>query len=350
MFQRNRKFVHSELAKVLGEGVLTRRKWFDDLKIGHRNLTAALQLLEDYFDRGVDTNLIFLIGMTGVGKTSLAQNALTEALVSMWAEESSPNDCPVLFLVVRPSDQSKFSWGDFYRDISMAGSGMPAESIRETLVKDGIVRFQSGRKLGLGALRDGVEKMALRRRLRALLLDEVHRFLRFERTSVMDTVKALADDHHLKILLIGCYDLLPMATLYAEATRRTEVVPFFCYQTGVASDKAEFRLVLERFMSNWPCTLIPNFIASIDELMEATMGGIGQLKGILSHFLRLQLRNPEEIWTPDMFGKSLKAEALAEPLRAENSEGETALRARFAVPNRFATKKGLGEIAAKLSS
>ncbi len=189
-----------------------------------------------------------------------------------------------------------------------------------------------------------------RRGVKGLLLDEAYRFLRFEKVPVMDTAKSLADSDELKLLFIGSYDLLPMTTLYGQATRRAEVVPFFCYRANNKSDVSEFRTVLEKFMSNWPCKQIPNFIAAIMELMDASMGSVGQLKAILSHFLRLQLRKPAEMWTPDMFGKSIKAERMAEYLRSEKMTGEGELRAHFGVPNRYATKAGLEEIATKLAS
>ncbi|RWA53765.1 hypothetical protein AU476_12690 [Cupriavidus sp. UYMSc13B] len=131
MYKRNAKYVLPKLAEVMKKDKLARRKWFEQLKVGHRNLTETLQLLVEYFDRGPDTNMIFLIGMTGIGKTSLATNALTEALVDLWAEEAGPDTCTVLFVAVRSNGQNSFSWGDLYRDVLKRG----AACLRKIFVK-----------------------------------------------------------------------------------------------------------------------------------------------------------------------------------------------------------------------
>ncbi len=86
MFTRNPTFVHSELGKIISISKQKRLTWFNQLTIKHPHLITALDELLDYVQRGENTRFIFLIGMTGAGKTHLAENALSDAFNELWGK------------------------------------------------------------------------------------------------------------------------------------------------------------------------------------------------------------------------------------------------------------------------
>lgn len=349
MFKRNPKYVDPELANMLSASRTARENWFEKLSIGHARLTETLQGLLEAIERGKDTRFIFLIGMTGAGKSSLAENALSKALTDFWSNRNE-HDIPFMYVTVETNNQHTFAWSDLYSTILSKGNSIPPALVRETERADGIIRFANNREGSLPALRQAIVKMAKNRALKLIILDECYRFLRFDKTAVMDTVKSLSEQANVKLLFIGSYELLEFVSLYAQASRRSEVVPFFRYRETVNADIKEFRIVVEKFSSNWPCHSIPNFPEATTELLSASMGGVGHLAKILSNFLRRQLRSRGESWTSEMFGRSLQPTTITEAIIDEVRVGEAKLRDKYETKNYFCTKKGNKEIGEKLST
>ncbi|MGO4813804.1 AAA family ATPase [Cupriavidus sp. 2MCAB6] len=349
MFTRNPEFVHSELAGILSAGASKREKWFDNLTISHQNLTIALQDLLEYVQRGEDTRFIFLIGMTGAGKTSLAKNALADAFTDLWKNDNGTK-IPFMYVPVETNNEHAFAWKNLYSAILKQGTAVPAESVREAVYRDDILRFSNNKRLTLGPLREAIAEMVKRRGVKVIIFDEAYYFLRFDNLAVMDTVKSFAEQIDVKLIFIGSYELQKLAAQYAIQIRRTEVVPFFRYDPKKKSEMREFSAVIEKFASNWPCERIPDFPAAAVELATASMGGVGQLSVVLTNFLGYQLRSKGEIWTPNMFGKALKAESLEEEMREQILNGERELRRKYAIKNHFSTNNGIEEIGEKLAN
>lgn len=348
MFKRNPKYIDPELATMLSASRTARENWFEKLSIGHVRLTETLQGLLEAVERGKDTRFIFLIGMTGAGKSSLAENALSKALTDLWGNEND-DEIPFMYVTVDTNNEHTFAWSNLYCTILNKGTAIPSELVRETNQADGIIRFANNRQRSLPALRQAISKMAEHRALKLIILDESYRFLRFDKIAVMDTVKSFSEQINVKLIFIGSYELLELASLYAQAIRRTEVVPFFRYDEAFDADIKEFRIVVEKFSSNWPCNSIPNFPAATIELLSASMGGVGHLATILSNFLHRQLRSRDETWTSEMFGRSLQATTLTESMKDGIRVGEAQLRAKYGTRNHFCTRKGIKEIGEKLS-
>ncbi|WP_081651539.1 AAA family ATPase [Cupriavidus sp. WS] len=271
-------------------------------------------------------------------------------LLTSYGGNEDETKVPFMYVPVETNDEPRFAWKNLYSTIFQQGNYISAENVREAVKNDGILRFSNNKHLTLGALRAAIKRMAEERGLKVIIFDEAYYFLRFSSLNVMDTVKSFAEQVDVKLIFIGSYELLKLAAQYAVQIRRTEVVPFFRYDTKKKKEMKEFITVIEKFTSNWPCEHIPNFPAVADELAVASMGGVGQLSAILANFLGLQLRSKGEIWTPEMFGKALKSETLDEEMREQILEGEAALRRKYAIKNHFRTTKGITAINEKLAS
>ncbi|SPA56722.1 ATP-binding protein [Cupriavidus taiwanensis] len=350
MFRRNREYIHPELDAILTASKKRREEWFNKLTISHRNLGVALQDILECVQRNKNTRFIFFIGMTGAGKTNLAENALADALADLWGDGAGAKK-PFMYIPVETNNEHTFAWKNLFSDIMEQGSAVPAEFIREPSDSHGVIRYASNSRLTLGALRKAIKRMADQRALKVIIFDEAYYFLRlrFDNLDVMDTAKSFAEQIDVKLLFIGSYELLELSTLYATQIRRTEVVPFFRYDTKNKAEMKEFTIVVEKFASNWPCKSIPNFPAAVEELADASMGGVGQLSVILSNFLGYQLRSKAEVWTPIMFGRALKATALDEEMRDQIITGEAELRRKYSVKNYYCTNKGISAIGKKLA-
>jgi len=348
MFKRNREYIHPELDTILAASKRKREEWFNQLNISHLNVNIALQNVVDCIRRNNNTRFIFLIGMTGAGKTSLAKNALADAFTELWGDGGG-TEKPYIYIAIENNDKHNFAWKNLFGSIMEKGSAVPTEYLRETSEAGGVIRYANNSRLTLSALRKAIERMAEERSLKVIIFDEAYYFLKFDNLDVMNTAKSFAEQIGVKLIFIGSYELLELSTLYATQIRRTEVVPFFRYDTNNESEMEEFKIVVEKFASNWPCKSIPNFLAAVNDLADSSMGGVGQLAVILSNFLGYQLRAKSEMWTADMFGKSLKASTLDDEMRQQIIAGEAELRRKYGVKNYYCTNEGIAAIGKKLA-
>ncbi|CAG2129873.1 hypothetical protein LMG19282_00245 [Cupriavidus campinensis] len=348
MFKRNKQYIHPELDAILTASKRKREEWFSQLNISHLNLSSALQGVLDCVRRNNNTRFIFLIGMSGAGKTNLATNALADAFTELWGNGEG-SEKPFIYIAVENNDKHNFAWKNLFGDIMEEASAVPTEYIRETSETGGIIRYANNSRLTLSALRKSIKRMAKERALKVIIFDEAYYFLRFNNRDVMNTSKSFAEQIDIKLIFIGSYELLELSMLYTTQIRRTEVVPFFRYDTNNESEMEEFKVAVEKFATNWPCKSIPNFVAAVKDLADSSMGGVGQLSVILSNFLGYQLRAKSEMWTSDMFGKSLKASTLNDAMRQQIITGEAELRRKYGVKNYYCTDEGIAAIGKKLA-
>jgi hypothetical protein len=64
--------------------------------------------------------------------------------------------------------------------------------------------------------------------------------------------------------------------------------------------------------------------------------------------LGYQLESKGEVWTPNMFGKALKAEPLDKEMPEQIIRGEAELRRKYRVKNYYCTNEGIAAIVKKL--
>jgi hypothetical protein len=308
-----------------------RLRWFYLVQVRHAELKRVTEDLMELLEANIEVKVVSIIGMTGIGKTTLASTLLNSLLVR-FGEGAVPSDVPVIYVRAPANGQKSLSWTGLYKRILEAGHDVMIGQKRAATVTDGELRVRRGGRTNLTELRDFIEEMLKQRNVRVLVIDEALHLLRFdEYSAIMDTLKSLADIHHTKLLLIGTYDISELMIEYGQVARRSEIIHYRRYVVGEIKadaptpDQDEFRQQVVKFQSLWPCAEVPNLEAIWPELMKASLGSIGLLKAMLLRLLSLQMAGKGELITKPMLKKFSKAPRALRKIEEETVAGEATL-------------------------
>lgn len=355
-------FTNEMLAKmdrddVLGLDKKTRLRWYKLLQVKHRELLAITNDLSILANPYNDIRIVALVGMTGIGKTTLATRILNQMLSKSWGDSVGASDIPYIFIAAPANGQKSFSWNALYTRALKAGNEVLIHKKRHA-DNDGSTVQLSGSNGDISALRESLEAMLTERNVRLLVIDEAAHLLRFEgQTVVMDTLKSLADIHNTKILLLGSYDLFDLVTDYGQVTRRSEILHYKRYIKDRKNDdelngddNLQFKNALKMLQAKWPCSTVPNFLAISDELMEVSLGSVGMLKSLLLLALELQLEDSKECWRPKFLAKAAKSPTPLQKIRKETEEGEERIKGAVFGESMFSEPDFLARIAKKMAA
>ncbi|HEX8986742.1 MAG TPA: TniB family NTP-binding protein [Rhodocyclaceae bacterium] len=318
------------LSKLDREAVLSlsgddRLHWFSLLQVKHREMERIVEDFSHLLHPDIEATIVAMIGMTGIGKTTLARRILHAALLKVWREKVGPTDVPYIFIEAPANGERSFSWKTLYQRALKAGNEILISQKRQIcLVEDRLISLSG--KSTVGALRESLEELLKQRQVRVLVIDEAVHTLRFEEyAAVMDTLKSLANACQTKIVLIGSYDLFDLVTDHGQVMRRGEILHYKRYKSNIAADKTEFLDTVVKLQKKWPCKIIPNLAAISEELMEVTFGSVGLLKALMLSALAAQIKSKGEKWDPKYLRKAAKSVKLFQKIREETLVGEEKL-------------------------
>ena len=316
---------------MLLESAEFRKRWFKLLQVNHRELERVAQDVTELMDTACDTKLISIIGMTGIGKTTLATE-LGNILMEEYREQAQPSEHPVIYVRAPANGEKSLSWKVLYRRILEAGHEPSVDQKRASRIEDGrLFGVRDGRS-SVAHLREQVEGMLRHRKVRALIIDEALHLLRFsDYSAIMDTLKSLADIEPTKLILIGTHQIADLMTEYGQVIRRSEIIHYRRYRLSTkvsdhpSSDEAEYIFQLQRLQDNWPSRNKPDLVAVWRPLMSASLGSIGITKSILQQVVVQQLSTPGEVLKESHFRKAFKAPGNLRKIEEETVSGEEKL-------------------------
>jgi energy-coupling factor transporter ATP-binding protein EcfA2 len=301
---------------------LQRLRWMYLMQVRHRELARVTSDLLELIQPDIDVTIISLIGMTGAGKTTLANGLRTTLSTSVFGLVPRCEK-PVLFVKAPANGDKSFSWKALYGRIFADGDEpLPFEK-RHIAIDKGRMIIKPNAKAGLSELRDAIEGMLKNRNVRVLIIDEAVHLLRFgDYATVMDTLKSLADSYSTKILLIGVYNLAKLMQNYGQVVKRGEIIHYRRYHFDIPEDKQEFLRVLGVMQGLWPCLEVPDFEIVGELLMRANLGSVGLLKGAMMRLASLQMRSKGEKFSSSFLKKAVKAKKALQIIENETLAGE----------------------------
>ncbi|WP_334173565.1 ATP-binding protein [Sinomonas sp.] len=314
---------------LLAQSPADRLGYFAAKVVAHPRLKQTHLALLHTIDTPAGASLILVVGPTGVGKTTLRlrleQQLLAGALPEM---ERDPGHLPVVALEAAAPDSGQFNWKDYYTRALLA--------LEEPLIKDkidhalrGTGRVRIERSTSTPDLRRALEQCLRQRRVAVVIVDEAQHLRRLTSgrrlLDQMDTLKSLAALSGAVHVLVGTYELLGLADLSAQLSRRSVVLHFGRYHAETPEDLLAFKSVLLTFQRHLPLATEPDLLGRWEEFYERSAGCVGVLKTWLQQALAAALEAGAATLTWQHLERSAPATRTLLSMVRESTEGEAAL-------------------------
>ncbi|GAC1437236.1 MAG: ATP-binding protein [Chloroflexota bacterium] len=319
---------------LLGQPSALRLAYFVSKVVAHPRLQETHQAVVRAIAQPAGASLILVFGPTGVGKTTLRRglekHLITAALPDL---ERDPGRIPVVGLEAVAGEAGQFNWKDFYtRALRSLGEPLIAHKISE---EPRVHRRESAdgvplRQAAVPELRRAWEQALLHRRPAAVIVDEAQHLTKMPSgrrlLDQMDVLKSLAALSETVHVLLGTYDLLGLATLSAQLSRRSREIHFGRYRAEDPADRQAFESVLFTFQRHLPLAEEPDLVSQCEYLYEQSAGCIGVLKDWVTRALAAALEERAATLTAQHLAQQAEPVRKLLSLAREIQRGEEALR------------------------
>jgi len=286
------------------ESANDRLHYFYHVRLRHPMLTNAIDSVRQIVVPGSPTNLILLVGPTGVGKTTLGHFVVKQIIAD--AAEEMKRDPQLMPAVMweSPLASEHFSFASWYTEGSQALGAPLASRTKETRSVDDYVYQISTSSPSVTALRDGMIGAAKNIRARVGVIDEGAHIINGAYGEKLigraNALKSLSNSAGMKLVLLGSYDLYRLVDASGQLSRRMEVVHFPRYRAGkehsveainkngttTRTDGTEvFQAFAKRLATYLPIEEPFNIVPYAEQLHDACLGIPGILKDTLHRAL-----------------------------------------------------------------
>jgi hypothetical protein len=320
-----------------------RLAYFRSYTVAHPLLKEADIALKQAIQEPAGGSLIFVLGPTGVGKTTLrlrVEQYLKETFLLHGKEDVGR--IPVVAVEAVAPDSGNFSWKDYYQ--------RALQALEEPLVRHKINYGSSEAhslvgKIAGSELRYALEQALRFRRPAAMMIDEAQHLTKMASgrrlSDQLDSLKSLASLTGCLHVLIGTYELLPCRNLSAQLSRRSIDIHFRRYQNNDTKDVEAFQRVLFSFQRQLPLAEEPQLWRDWEYCYARSIGCVGVLKDWLTRGLAAALDEGATTLTRNHLEKHSWSLDQCEKMAQEALEGESALAEKKEVRMRFLALLGL---------
>jgi energy-coupling factor transporter ATP-binding protein EcfA2 len=270
--------------ELLDRTVQERMNHFIKHTMAHPHLNKAYQNILDAVYKAPGTSLIFVVGPTGVGKSTLLYRMEQKVIERNLADlEIDRGKIPIFGVESKSPELSQFEWKDFYIRL--------LEAINEPLIDKKIAYHDKAvnKSNSKSQWRLAVESALKNRRPDAFYIDEAHHLAQLSSGQKLkdqpEVLKSLANLGKVKIIPTGTYDLLQLTDLGDQLCRRTKIVHFPRYRASVEDEREKFKSIVKALEIELPLQQQPDLSGSWEFLYERSLGCVGILKDWLSETL-----------------------------------------------------------------
>lgn len=326
-----------KVLEVLKKTPEARKEFYKDYWADHRNIINVANELLRLILEPADAEVIYLIGGTGVGKTTAAKYVISKLEeMALPIIDNFPGSIPAAYIETESPDKGVYDWGEHYVNTLLA--------LEEVLIDKKV--YLPGPRNGIGdlrkkesprraALRRAAENALMNRIMYAFFVDEAQYITKRKSGEGLmdqaDTIRSLAARSKTLHVLSGTYDLRHLRNLNGQLGRRSHTVHFRRYRIeGLAHDEqvSEVKAFTEAFMSlqaYLPLNEPPDLERHIEFCFTRCVGCVGHLKSWFRRSFSMALEDNCKTITSDLFLKAAPKIEVWKRIAQEFAEGEEAL-------------------------
>ena len=314
--------------ELLEQSSAVKLQYFKNITVPHQHLQSALNQLLLNLQEPADISIFFIVGPTGVGKTTLRLRAekmlLEEYLPDLLTH---PGQVAIAGMEVVAPESGKFSHRDYYiRALEAVGEVLVAykSSYGLDYSPDPIHTSKQS-----AALRRSLENVLRYRQVNTLMIDEAQHLLMtagaHQMLQQMNWIKSIANVTNTTHALFGTYELLNCCRLSGQLSRRSDDIHLPRYRGQIQADVTEFVKVLQSLQRHIPLAQEPTLDQWYEYLLDYSIGCVGILKTWLIRAFRNALVEEAKTLTMKHLQQSEYSAARRQQLLEEAEAGERRL-------------------------
>lgn len=305
-------------------------EYFERYLVRHPNLDAVDRALWRGINHKPGPSLFFVIGPTGVGKTTLMTSLQRRLEQQAFPNGPDKNDRPpYLACEIAAPESSYHNWRDFYLNLL---EPLETKFIQDRL-GDKATRFNlvgRGSYNPRGTLSDYRETLIdwfKQASPPTVFIDETQHLVNLKSGRLvehLDVLKSFASRAKTKMVLFGTYQLLPGRNLSAQLSRRSVDLHFSRYGLSTRDARA-FESVIWAFQRHLPLRAGERLVDHVDLLYSRSVGCVGILKNWLTWALENAWEDNSGRLTLPLLKASAPSLKVSSRIAEEVVEGEQIL-------------------------
>lgn len=309
--------------ELLDQDEKVRLNYFHEKMINHPQLMTVHQEVMDCIHTGVDDLVIYVIGPTCVGKSTLGRGIVRELYKENSIEMMQDlGMLPANIFKVPNPDSGNFEWKDCYISaLESMKEPMIEKKISERRIKDLV-----GNQITLPnhGLRRALINAYRYRQTKVSIWDEGQHITKVASGRRLrdqaDNVKYIAEESRTVPILLGTSELYLLPKLSGQLGRRVHVIPFLPYPMKDLDDRGVFMELLHNVQLHIPHSNCINLADNYKFFYERSLGCFGLLHNWILRTLMLVYKSKSKKITLKDFEKGMDQPSVLVQISEEIKE------------------------------